>query len=295
MPRTINEGFRDFLTSLTPSDVETIAAKSHRNSIKECLSTNFTLTHFFRSGSFGNGTSIRGYSDTDYFAVIDPHDLDNDSTSSLITIRDILAKRFSTTTVQRNCPAISLDFDNGAERTEITPAFFIRTEKPNRTTSIDVYGMPNCNNSKWMESIPDAHTEYVRKIDYQYDNKVKPLIRFIKAWKFYNDVPIRSFYLEMRIAKFALDQEYIEYEIDILCALRYLRNSALAPMHDPLEISHMIGANSTENNRLISISKLNTAISYAEKSIEAKKNGDIKEAFEQWNYLFYGNFPSYYR
>ncbi len=63
MPRTVDEGFRDFLPSLTPSSLESAAAKTHRASIEACLKTNFGLKRFFRVGSFGNGTSISGHSD----------------------------------------------------------------------------------------------------------------------------------------------------------------------------------------------------------------------------------------
>lgn len=41
MSRTIDEGFRDFLTKLTPSSYESDAAKSHRNSIKTRLELDF--------------------------------------------------------------------------------------------------------------------------------------------------------------------------------------------------------------------------------------------------------------
>jgi hypothetical protein len=58
MPRTIEEGFRDFLTKLTPRTSETDAAKSQRASIESRLQRDFGLRRFTRIGSFGNGTSI---------------------------------------------------------------------------------------------------------------------------------------------------------------------------------------------------------------------------------------------
>ena len=70
MPRTVDEGFRDFLQKLTPSNTESVAAKNHRASIKQCIESNFGLKRFWRTGSFGNGTSISGYSDVDYMASI---------------------------------------------------------------------------------------------------------------------------------------------------------------------------------------------------------------------------------
>ena len=46
------------------------------------------------------------------------------------------------------------------------------------------------------QASPDAHNAYVASIDTKFGGKVKPLIRFIKAWKYFRDVPISSFYLE---------------------------------------------------------------------------------------------------
>ena len=82
MPKTIDEGFRDFLTQLTPTSAETQAAKTHRASIEACLKSNFGLNRFVRIGSFGNGTSISGYSDVDYLACLPTTQLTATSTAS---------------------------------------------------------------------------------------------------------------------------------------------------------------------------------------------------------------------
>ncbi|WP_198303359.1 SMODS domain-containing nucleotidyltransferase [Vibrio anguillarum] len=84
MPKTLDQGFRDFVTKLTPTSSETAAAKSHRASIKSVLDTHFKMTNFFRTGSFGNGTSISGYSDVDYFAVFPSPQLNVNSATSLV-------------------------------------------------------------------------------------------------------------------------------------------------------------------------------------------------------------------
>lgn len=97
MPRTVAEAFRDFLASLTPSSVESSAATSHRASIEACLKNNFVLNRLFRTGSTGNGTSISGYSDVDYFASLGTNDLSDNSTYMLSTVRDAFDRRFPNT------------------------------------------------------------------------------------------------------------------------------------------------------------------------------------------------------
>ena len=58
------------IKKLTPSSYESDAAKRHRGSIEQCIKSNFGLRRFWRTGSFGTGTSISGYSDVDYIASI---------------------------------------------------------------------------------------------------------------------------------------------------------------------------------------------------------------------------------
>src|SRR5437879_6168918 len=110
MPRTIDEGFRDFLCKLTPSGTESEAAKRHRASIEARLKTDFGLRRLVRIGSFGNGTSISGYSDVDYLACLVRDQLTENSTYSLGKARDALDARLPNTGVRVSCPAVVVPF-----------------------------------------------------------------------------------------------------------------------------------------------------------------------------------------
>ena len=121
MPRTVDEGFREFLKRLTPSGVESGKARLHRASIESCLKKNLGMTRFFRTGSFGNATSISGFSDVDYFASIPRKNLHKMSTNSLRKVRDVLALRFPNTGVRVNCPSVTVPFGQAvSETTEVT-------------------------------------------------------------------------------------------------------------------------------------------------------------------------------
>jgi len=291
MPRTIDEGFRDFLTKLTPTGTESESAKSHRASIEACLAANFNLQRFFRTGSFGNGTSISGYSDVDYFASIPADKLSDNSTTALARVRDVLDKRFPNTGVRVNCPAVKVPFGAVAsESTEVVPAIVASLTKDKHI----VYKIPDCAGG-WMRSSPDAHNAYVRDIDQKLDSKVKPLIRFIKAWKYYQQVPILSFYLEMRVAHYAYTQSSIVYSIDVKVVFDILNSAGLAPLIDPTGISGNINSCSTQTKLDEAKSKLATALSRAEKACEAERKGNVKDAFDWWNLVFNDNFPGYYR
>ena len=289
MPRTIEQGFEDFLTNLKTTKAESASAKTHRASIEACLISNFGLNRFTRIGSFGNGTNVSGYSDVDYLACIPTAKLTKTSTASLVKVKNALDQRFPTTNVAVNCPAILVPFgDRKSEDTEIVIADYIKEKD-----GYKVYEIADCNDG-WMEVSPDAHNAYVDYVDKQHGGKVKPLIRFIKAWKFYQGAKISSFYLEMRVAKYAAEQKSIIYDIDIKLILQILRDSELAMMQDPMAVSGLIHPCKTDTFKVDALSKLNTAATRADKAREATTNGDIKLAFEWWGKLYNDKFPSYY-
>lgn len=287
--RTVDQGFRVFLQRLTPTTGESTAARNHRASIKTCLESNFDMTSFFQTGSFGNGTSISGHSDVDYFAEIPACNLKANSTTALSEVRDALKKRFPTTNVRVNCPAVVVPFGTDAkESTEVTPADYIKTTED----EYRVYDIPDCSDG-WMRSSPDAHNAYVREVNEDLGFKVKPLIRFIKAWKYYRNVPISSFYLELRVAKYAEDKSWITYSKDVKGVLSYLDSIDLANMRDPKGISGYISPCSTDAKLEDAKSKLSTALTRAQNACDAEDEGDIEKAFMYWNRLYAYKFPSY--
>ncbi len=190
-----------------------------------------------------------------------------------------------------SCPAVVVPFgSDGREKTEVTPTYYIG---PTRRGNYRVYGIPNCSGG-WMNSSPDAHNTYVRNIDQKLNGRAKPLIRFIKAWKYYQNVPISSFYLELRVAKYAEGRLNIIYDVDIMNVFSHLHQSSLASMQDPMGISGYISPCSTSAKLIEARSKLSPALTRAQKAYRARRSENIKTAFYWWNMLYNGKFPSYY-
>ena len=290
MPRTLDEEFRNFLSKLTPTSIESEDAKKHRVSIENCLKNNFDITRFFRIGSFGNGTSISSYSDVDYFASIPRKHLTDNSYSSLRKVKNVLISRFPNTGIYISTPAVVAPFGNKlSEWTEIVPADFIKKNEHKRL----IYEIPNTS-SGWTQSSPDAHNAYVTRHNKKFGGKLKSLIRFLKAWKYYRKVPISSFYLELRTTKYMTDEKSIVYSIDLRNILKRLLDCDLASIQDPLGISGYILPCSSDTQKDDALSKLETALTRADKAREAEKDENIKDAFYWWNLVFANKFPSYY-
>ena len=289
MPRSIDQGFSDFLTNIKATAAETSATVSHRASIKACLENNFGLKRFTRIGSFGNGTNISAYSDVDYLACLPTTSLKQSSDASLRLVKDALVTRFPNTGVMVRCPTVVCPFgEYKSQHTEIVVADYVK-----EVSGYKAYEIADGSDG-WMQICPDAHNAYVDAVDKKHGGKVKPLIRFIKAWKFYRDVPIKSFYLEMRVAKYADGESSIVYDIDVKNILTMLRDNGLAALQDPMGIDGYIYPCKTEAFKQDALSKLNTAATRAEKAREATNANDIKTAFDWWKLLYNDKFPNYY-
>jgi hypothetical protein len=247
------------------------------------------MNRFFRTGSFGNGTSIRDYSDVDYFACIPANNLQRNSVTTLQEVSKVLIDRFPTTTISIRTPAVRVRFGTDAsESTEIVPADFISRDKEGN----HIYEIPD-GDGGWMRSSPDAHNKYVVEVNKKFGGKVKSLVRIVKAWKYYCGVPIRSFYLEMRVAKYASQQDYIDYAWDVRNIFKWLCDIQLAALQDPKGISGYISSCASEAQMSDALSKLETAFKRADKAREAERAGKISDAFYWWDLVFARQFPSY--
>lgn len=289
MPRTIEQGFADFHTNLKATAAETQATVSHRASIKACLESRFGLQRMARIGSFGNGTNISNCSDVDYLTVLPTRSLKQSSVSSLRIVKEALETRFPSTDIHVDTPAVVCPFGTyKAQHTELVIADYVK-----ETNGYKVYEIADGDDG-WLQICPDAHNAYVAKVDQQHGGKVKPLIRFIKAWKYAHSVPIKSFYLEMRVAKYAESEPSIIHEIDVPYFLNRLLSAELAGMQDPMGFSGLIQPCKSTADKKTALSQLNTAATRASKAEQARVNGDVKEAFDWWQKVYADNFPSYY-
>lgn len=291
MAKTINEGFNTLVERLSPLESEHDKAKNHKDSIKSCLLNNFGCYELNETGSFGNGTGVRHHSDTDYFAVCPNKNMYTSSSTTLRKFKEALQYTFSQTQgIAVETPAVNIPLGKYASETiEITPCTFnglIDTPVGPKAS----YHIPDFNDG-WMRSSPHAHNAYVKREDNRLGGKLKPFIQLVKAWKFYNNVPIRSFYLELRATKYAETETTIVYDADLYRFVRHLHNIALASIIDPMGISGYVNPCYTEAKKNDALSKLNMALSRSEKAYDNREK-NVDNAFYWWNMFYNDKFPA---
>jgi len=225
----------------------------------------------------------------DFFARIPTEKLKNNSATSLRHIKECLQERFRNTTIYVDSPAVILNFGSADwDKAEVIPADYVEEKEGN-----NIYDIAD-GAEGWMRSSPSTHRSYVRDENARLNKKLKPLIRFLKAWKYYCNVPISSFYLELRATRWMEQEKLIVYDIDLLTLFTKLDSCSLASMQDPKGVSGYVSACATEAKKADALSKLSTAKTRAENAWEAARCDRIRESFDWWNKLFVGNFPSYY-
>ena len=167
--------------------------------MKAALESNFAIYRFFESGSFSHGTGVRGFSDIDAFVSLQgvkPYS----SYDALSSVKAVLDARFPLTPVRIRRPAVVVEFGGGYETWEVVPAFITGLGGPRQF----VYNIPGPNPGvAWIHFAPDLHLGYMNRCNkIPTEGKAKALARFIKAWKYFNNVPISSFYLEMQCGQY---------------------------------------------------------------------------------------------
>ena len=292
MALTIEYAFDEFLGRLRATPGEIAAAKSHRASVSGKLVEAFGMTSFFRTGSFGNATNISGYSDVDYFAVIPRSRLKADSSLTLAEVAQALRDRFpQTSNIRVNSPGVRVPFGyDGAEATEIVPVDDTGLTK----LGFSQFDMPD-GSGGWKFSAPESHNAYVQNIDKTLDDRVRPLIRFIKAWKYIRNVPIKSFYLEIRVAHYASTQKSILYDTDIALFLGQMLNDYIADFPDPRfpNDNFLLKGCANVSDLTDAYSKLSNAAKWALEAAQHNNAGRIASAFRSWQLVYDGQFPPY--
>jgi Second Messenger Oligonucleotide or Dinucleotide Synthetase domain len=287
--RTVAEAFDIFLGRLTPTKAQRESGASHRATVKAALEAKLTVRNFFETGSFSHGTGVRGYSDID--ALVSLGEMKPESSyTALNWVKDILSNRFPLTTVKIRRPAVVVEFGGGYETWEVIPGFLTTRGGPDQL----VYDIPGPSaGAAYIDSAPKEHLAYVNECNKEPDKgDAKELARLIKAWKYFRNVPISSFYLEMRCAQHVATQKTYIHIYDVCQVLEKLEGHELAPMNDPSGASGRIHACSSDATREDALSKLSTAAARARKALDAYKDEKYVTAFDNLDLLFGGKFPA---
>jgi hypothetical protein len=288
MVKTVAAAFDELHGRLTPLRTEIEAASRHRASVEAALKSGHSVNRFFQSGSWGNGTSVRSQSDVDYFASISYEEEPSDSYEILKRVQRTLQARFPRTTVLIDTPAVTILFGSGgSERYEVVPAFI---EDTSDQTSF-VYRIVDIQGG-WLRSSPEGQKLWVAGEDHRLGDRLRPLIRFLKHWKYTNDVPISSYYLEVFATRCVRTMDLIVHSFDLPTILGALYTAQAPPVENPGRVGGSVRACESWDRKEL-LEALLEATVHADLAHEADQEGNTERSFRWWSALFKGSFPTY--
>ncbi|MFF5146970.1 nucleotidyltransferase [Streptomyces sp. NPDC013157] len=283
MAKTVDQAFSELISNLTPTPTQFTAASKHRQEIESCLNSRLGIFRLFETGSLRHGTGVRNHSDSDFMVSLKGDRPSSDT--ALARVKSALSARYPLTPVRVSRPAVVCKFWNGD--VEVTPAYL------RSTGEYFSYWIP-APGGDWIISSPDAHNKYVTEINTRpgITGSAKHMARLLKGWKYFNDVPVSSFYLEMRAAEYISRQSTVVWVYDLCYLFEELQSQGLAAMNDPKRVSGRINPCSSDYSKGVSLSKIESAAKRARRALEAYKNERPADAFSALNFLFNGKFPS---
>jgi predicted nucleotidyltransferase len=286
--RTVSQAFDVFFDRLIPTASQQAAKAKHRASVESSLRNALSVSEFRETGSFTHGTGIKAYSDVDLLVSLS-NAKPGTSDIALSWVKSALSNSFPYTIVQVSRPAVVVRFAGGDETWEVIPAFI--TSRGGKDQF--VYDIPGPA-SGWIDSAPGEHLKYVNECNTRAGmaGAAKKLARLAKAWKYYNNVTVSSFYLEMRAAEHVTTQSSFIPVWDICQLLESLDGNQLAAMNDPKGASGRFQPCSSDSKKIEALSKLSTGATRARKALDADQKGNAEDAFYCLNLLFGGQFPS---
>ena len=273
MPETVSTWLNSLNSSYTPLSSHFDAARSHKGSIEARLDHLLGVYRMVEIGSLRQGTGIWLYSDADYLLWL-KGDRPASSTTMLNRVRDALTGRFPNTTVSVRSPAVVCRFTDC--EVEVVRGYISDT-----ATSNGYWIADPASTGGWMKSYPEAHNECVNTVNKKFNGGVKTLARQLKIWKYKRSVPVSSFYLEMRAAKYMDAQESFVQIIDLYLALSDIQSAGLAAMNNPSGLGSRLTACSSDATKADALSKLSTAVARASKALDYYKANNHPNAIEQ--------------
>ena len=237
----------------------------------------------FESGSFTHGTAIKAKSDVDLMVWTALSQKPTLSSSILARYKTALGGLLAQS-VTVSSPVVRVVFWSGPSF-EVAPAFY--ASEKGGTTIYSIAGRRD----EWVSSAPSAHNAFVSAQNDRLGKKVKPLVRLLKAWKYHIGVPVSSFYLEMRIAEYAVGEQSILYYIDLPAVLSKLINYEFRDMNDPSGLVGRIPATSSDEKRRLALSHAKTALANVREAEAARAAGNSAGYWIAMTRVFGNDFP----
>lgn len=285
--------FQQLLSRLESTPTEQITYGLHAGSVERALGMRSRII-----GSFARGTYVRRTSDLDLLVTVPREEARHagalvSSASVLGSLRDRLNTTFARTEVRRDGQAIVVHFGDGSRCVDVVPGVFDgMVEVARLGTKRPAFLIPT-GDGRWQRTSPEAHDHYLADEDRRAGHKLRSVAKLIKHWRLCRtpEVPLQSFHVELVLAATGVCVGPRSYSQCLREAFAALASRSAMGLRDPLGISGIVPAASTQPGREACHRAVVYAADHSSRALEAEYRGQFQEAQRQWNIVFNNGFP----
>ncbi len=286
----VSKRFSKFLENIALTEAQMTSGRDRREKVVQVLNSRYWASQSKTQnskiiGSWGKYTRVRPPRDVDVlFELPDSvyHRFEsrtgNRQSQLLQEIKGVLAKTFSTTYIKGDGPVVKVPFVS--YNVELVPAFSL--------TNGQYWICMTDGGGYYKKADYDAESRLVKTSNDSTNSNTRNLIRMMKRWQAYCNVPIKSFWLELIGIEFLSGWEHrtkpkTYYDWMVRDFLKHLEGKANTTVHAPGTLEAMDLGNAW-------LSKARMARGRAEKACENETNTPLTAGVE-WQKIFGTDIP----
>lgn len=207
---SVSSRFETFLNNITLTQAQKDAGSERKASVVRALNAHYWSANSDSSnskyiGSWGKFTRIRPPRDVDVLFTLPKSVYDrfagrtgNVQSQLLQEVKNVLLAKFPNTAIRGDGPIVNVPFS--AYNVELAPAFLL--------TGGQYWICMTDNGGRYKTADYDAEITLIRESNDNTKGNTRNLVRMMKCWQGYCDVPIKSFWLELLAVEFLSSWEY---------------------------------------------------------------------------------------
>lgn len=290
---TVGTRFNQFLAALTLTNDQRADGITKHTGVRQCLDAWYYDSAYagngFLVGSWGKSTEIRPPRDIDIMFALPKSVYDrfqerpgNKQSQLLQEVKAVLQRTYSNTDMSGDGQVVIVPFSTYA--VEIAPAFLLDTGK--------YYICDTNDGGKYKTTDPNAEIENVRTSNSDTNGNTRDLIRMMKRWQEYCNIPLKSFLIELLVIEFLKSWEHrgkstVYYDWMVRDFFYFLKNKS--------QWSSVIVPGTYETIYLGDTgwqSRAETAYNRAIKACEYERDNYLYLAGEEWQKIFGPDIPT---
>jgi hypothetical protein len=290
---TVGTRFEQFIATLMLTDDQRSDGQTKHTGVKECLNEWYYGSKYagygFLVGSWGKSTEIRPPRDIDIMFVLPKEVYDrfetrtgNKQSQLLQEIKYVLSQTYSTTGMSGDGQVVVVPFSSYG--VEVVPAFLLQSGQ---------YWICDTNNGgKYKVADPDAEIKKVKESNDATSGNTRDLIRMMKRWQQFCNVPLKSFLIELLAIEFLTTWEHrgkstVYYDWMVRAFFNFLKNkSSWSSVTVPGTYETIYLGDADWQ------SKTESAYNRAVKACDFEKDNMPYSAGEEWQKIFGADIPT---